>query len=118
MSFLNKNYNLAPDQFGLTVITETGRCTADEKSAIESNVTRRHEMVPIPNASGAIMKSLDGGTPLIVSVTPATMTNKEYRCVKIEGVCNPMAPVQTGGTHSGSAICRYRKVFQEVGGLS
>lgn len=118
MTFLNKNYKISKDGFGLAIIEETGRCTADEVTTVENGITRRHEMVPIPNSSGAVLKALDGSQPAVIEVTPSTITTRTYLCVKIMGFVNPLTPVQEAGTYSGSAITTYLIRYQEVGSVA
>jgi len=115
MTKLNDNYRITPDQYGLVIIEVTGRCTHDEVATIEANCCRDYKMVPIPNASGAVLKSLDGTQPRVVSVTPTTFGSKSYDCVKVEGRCNPLAPVQDAGDYSGSAIVTFFEKYQQVG---
>jgi hypothetical protein len=118
MSILEENYHLSTDENGLAVIEVTGRCTQDEVTGVEGNCTRRYQMVRLPNASGAILKSLDGTLPALVFVTPSTMPTRTYKCVKVDGRCNPLAPQQSGGTYSGYMILTYLKRYQEVGGVA
>ena len=118
MAYLNKNYKCQRGEYGLLIITETGRCTEDEQSTIEANAVRDFVLEPLPNASGAILKSLDGTQPTVSYIQPSTMNKKIYKCVKIEGIVNPFANTQASGPHSGKAIHAYSIVYQEVGGVS
>jgi len=118
MSRLNENYKLSTDEYGLAIIEITGRCTSGEASTIEGNCTRRYKMVPMPNASGAVLKSMDGSVPIVVTVTPSTMPGRNYRCVKVDGRVNPFAPQQEGGEASGSTVLFFMEKYQEVGGVA
>lgn len=118
MSIVETKYRLSTDPNGLAVIEVSGRCTGDEAAAIEANCTRVFQMVRIPQARGAILKALDGTVPRIVEVEPSTLTSRRYRCVKVDGRCNPLAPAQTGGPYSASTILSYYVRYQEVGGVS
>jgi hypothetical protein len=103
---------------GLAVIVQTGRCTGEEWAAVEADCTRRYEMVILPHASGAILKSLDGTVPALVEVRPPTLTNKAFLCVKTDGRCRPFAPAQVGGPYNGQTILRYQIRYQEVGAVA
>lgn len=118
MSILNSNYRVSTGEHGLAVIERTGRCTSDERDSIESNCTRRFALVAIPQATGAVLKSMDGTRPLLVEVAPGTFAGKVYNCVKIDGRCSPFSYVQTGGPYSGKAIHQYRIIYHEVGGVA
>ena len=118
MTILNENYRVSPGQYGLKVIEQTGRCTANERADIEANCTRRYTLVPLPNAAGALFKSLDGTTPKIFDGRPITFEGAKYVVVKVEGYCNPFAPVQEGGTYDGNAILSYYIRWQEVGDVA
>lgn len=118
MSELNRNYRVEAGAYGLKMIEVTGRCTETERTRIEGNCTHRYELVPLPNASGAILKSLDGTTPRVVDVRPETFMGRPYQCVKIEGVCTPLAPEQDGGRWTGHAILSFLMRYQEVGGVA
>jgi hypothetical protein len=118
MSVINSNYQVSVGQFGLRVIEVTGRCTREERAAIEANVTRRYDLVPLPNSGGAILKTLDGSTPRVVEILPDTFKGQRFRCVKVSGVVNPMAPEQHGGSYSGRTILRFAMRYQEVGGVA
>ena len=116
MTVLNRNYRIERDaKTGLARITMTGRCTDDEVTAVEANCTRRYTMVVIPNARGAILKSLDGTIPKLVEVTPATIPRRKYTCVKVDGFCNPFAFQQSAGAYTGKCILEFTIVYQEVG---
>lgn len=112
-----QQYRMTEGQYGLMVIQETGLCLAADAPAIESGCTRRFELVPVPNASGAVLKSLDGTAPQMTMIKPDT-TAQTYRCVKAGGVCNPYAPVQTDGPLKGQAVLIYQVTWQQVGGVS
>lgn len=116
--FLELKYRLSTDQYGLAVIEVTGRCTQDEVFAVEGNCTRRYSMVTLPNASGAVLKSLDGTTPWIELVTPSTIPARTYQCVKVDGRCNPHAYQQKDGPFTGYMILTFMKKYQEVGGVA
>jgi hypothetical protein len=118
MSIINSNWSITTGEHGLAVIERTGRCTSDERTDIESNCTRRYELVGIPQASGAILKSMDGSRPLLVEVTPGTFSGQVYRCVKVDGRCSPFSYVQTDGPYAGKAVHRFRIVYQQVGGVA
>jgi len=119
MSFLEAKYEIRTDENGLAVITKRGRCTHDERSGIEANCTKVYEMIRIPNASGAVLKSMDGTQPRIVQVQPPTLTPATYNCVKVSGRVNPFAPAQpTGSPYAAKYILSYEIVYQEVGGVS
>lgn len=111
------NWTKAVGQYGLMVLTESGLCTAVDVSEIESGCTRRFQLVAVPNASGAVLKSLDGTQPQIRSVRPTTQSNS-YSCVKINGITNPHAAAQPGGRFKGQTIHRYEITWQQVGGVA
>ncbi len=118
MSILERRYRLSTDGYGLAVIEVTGRCTGEEAATIEANCTRRYVMVPLPNAAGAILKSLDGTQPTIVEVTPSTITSRTYRCVKVDGRVNPFTPQQQAGSHTGKTVLQFLMRYQQVGGVA
>lgn len=117
MSILDTKHWLDTDGNGMAVIKVTGRCTHDEARAIESGCTRRYEMILLPHASGAILKSLDGTVPLLVKVTPPTI-GRTYQCVKVGGRTRPFAYQQKAGPYIGKSILSYEIVYQEVGGVA
>lgn len=117
MTILNSNYQIESGEYGSAIITITGRCTADEITAIEADCCRDYKLIKIPNASGVIFKALDGSNPSTTTITPSTF-GKSYTCVKVDGRCNPLAPVQTGGTYNGKAVLRFMKRYQEVASLA
>lgn len=114
---LEEKYDLSTDENGLVVITITGRCTHDEAAAIESGCTLRYQMVPLPHAQGAILKTMDGTIPMLSIVTPPTI-GLPYTCVKVRGRVNPLAYVQEEGPFAGFAILKYEMVYQQVGGVT
>ena len=117
--FLEQKYHLSTDTSnGLAVIEVTGRCTQDEVPGVEAGCTRRYTLVTLPNASGAVLKSLDGTQPAIYMVTPSTMPTRTYQCVKVDGRCNPHAYKQKDGPFAGYMIVSYYIKYQEVGGIS
>jgi len=118
VSKLEAKYQTETDANGLFVFVVTGRCTEDERSDIEDNCTRRFEMVTLPNASGAILKSMDGSQPRVLSVEPPTFGGASYDCVKVEGRCWPCAYQQADGPYSGHTILYYLIRYQQVGGTS
>lgn len=120
MSFLNTNYRIETGEYGLAVITATGRCTADEAAAIEGGCSRRYDLVAIPQTSGAVLRAKDGTNPALVSITPTT-TGRTYLCVKVDGRCNPLAAVQPFGAPaaiSGKAILSFIMRYQEAGSVA
>lgn len=116
--FLETKYRITRDANGLAVIEKSGRCTENEVIGIESNCTRRYEMVTLPHVAGATLKSMDGTRPLIVLVCPATFGGRAYRCVKVDGTVNPFAYRQTAGPFEGKFILEYSMKYQEVGGVA
>ena len=115
MPILNSNWAIRAGQYGLKVIEVEGRCTPDNAANIERDCTHRYVLEPIPNASGAVLKSLDGTNPKVVNVKPST-TNTSYQCVKVEGIVNPFAPSQDGDhPQSGDPILRFHMRYQQVG---
>lgn len=118
MAIVSYNMRLSPGSFGTTVIEETGRCTASERTAIEAEVTRRFQLVPYPNANGVVLKSLDGTNPVVQDVRPETFRGDKFRCVKVEAYCNPLAPEQEGGDYNGHAILSYYIRWQQVGDVA
>ena len=118
MAKINQNYEQSRDEHGLAIIEETGRCLGTDAADIEADCTRKYQMTPLPNASGAILKSMDGTQPRIIEVEPPTLTNRRYRCVKVDAYTNPLAPEQTAGTYSGSTILQYYIRWQEVGDVA
>jgi hypothetical protein len=117
-SILNKNYRVSPGQHGTSVIEETGRCHASERADIEADICRRYQLIPYPNAAGVVLKALDGSNPQIQQIRPTTFSGDKFKCVKVEGYCNPFAPEQTGGTHNGKAILAYYIRWQQVGDIA
>lgn len=117
MAILEEKYMPTPGQYGLMVIEVSGRCTADEASGIRSGCTWKYEMVALPNASGAVLKSLDGTVPRLLDVRPSTIPIT-FRCVKVAGWVEPFAYVQPAGPYAGKAILRFRIRYQEVGGVA
>lgn len=75
-------------------------------------------MVTLPNASGAVLKSLDGTLPKPLWISPSTMPGTMYQCVKVDGRCNPFAYKQKEGPFTGSEILTFYIKYQEVGGVS
>lgn len=117
MTILNRNYRIESGEHGAAVITITGRCTADELTAIEAGCCRRYSLVPIPNSSGVVFKALDGSNPALVNITPSTAGStiaKTFTCVKVDARCNPMTAIQTAGPNSGKAILSFMQRYQEV----
>lgn len=117
MAIISRRYLVSRGEYGLAVITEKGRCTDDERAAIEDNVCHDYVLVKIPEASGAVFKSLDGTLPQPQMVTHPT-TGKSVLCVQTQGDLNALSPVQTSGPYSGKAVCEYVRVWQQVGGIS
>jgi len=118
MSFLERKYSLSRDANGLAIIDITGRCTENEIANVESNCTRRYEMVTLPNVSGAVLKSMDGTRPLITEIQPSTFGGRVYRCVKVDGTVNPFAYKQKQGPYAGKFIVHFMMRYQEVGGVA
>ena len=118
MTILNANYRISIGQFGLRVIEVTGRCTASEQDNIETGVTSRYQLEPLPNMAGAIFKSLDGSDPQIGTIAPPTFSGGAIPVVKIEGFVNPFAPAQEGGDYEGQAILHFTCRYQEVGSVA
>lgn len=116
MALFAQRYQVQRSQHGSRLIIETGRCTSDSetRNAILAKQTRRYVLVAIPQAQGVVLKSLDGTTPIVQTVTPPTI-GISYPCVLVEAELNPLAPVQSGGAHVGTAVLAYRRVWQEVG---
>lgn len=118
MTMLDTKYWLDTDTTtGLAVIKVTGRCTSDEAKGIETGCVRRFEMVTLPHANGAILKSLDGTVPKVVPVTPPTI-GRIYRCVKVGGRTRPFAYRQPAGPYVNKTILSYEIIYQEVGGVA
>jgi len=117
MAILDESYEVAVDSLGLALIEVTGRCTEDEAADIEGDCTKRYEMVALPNASGAILKSLDGTVPQLVEVEHP-LSGRSYNCVKVLGIANSFAPAQVGGPYDGNKILAFMIRYQEVGGVS
>lgn len=117
MSRFAQQFRKSAGECGTLLIEETGLCFSTDVSAIEANCTRRYRMEPLPNAAGAVMKILDGTSPLVTEVSPLT-DGQRYRCVKIWGQCDPYAPVQDGGPYAGKAILFYTIRYQQVGGIA
>jgi hypothetical protein len=55
---------------------------------------------------------------MIVMVTPSTMPTRSYRCVKVDGRCNPHAYQQAAGPYAGYMILTFMIRYQEVGGIA
>ena len=117
MAIISKNYVVSPGEYGLCVISEKGRCTDDERAAIEDGVCHDFVLVKIPEAFGAILKSMDGTLPQPVAITHPT-TGKSILCVQTQGYLNAASAVQTSGPYIGKAVCAYLRVWQQVGGVS
>ena len=116
--YISRNQQIDTDEStGLAVIVETGRCTHDEAAAIEAGCTRRYRVVTVPAASGGVLVALDGTTPSLRRITH-TATGRTYTCVKTDGRCHAMSPVQTGGVAVGKAVCRYTIRYQQVGSVA
>jgi len=99
-------------------ITETGRCLAADISGIEGGCTWRYELVPVPQASGAILKPLDGTDPTAVSIALYGAASVTYSCVKVAAYVHPFAPQQSGGAFNGQYVYTYEITWQQVGGVS
>lgn len=120
MGYLNKNYVVMTDErTGAAVIKIRGRATADMADTIEGDCTRRHQMVAIPHAAGAVLKSMDGTNPVVVSIT-VPITGRTYRCVKVDGRAIPFAPQQTtrDSAFVGNGIVAFEEIYKEVGGVA
>ena len=102
---------------GTYVIEETGLCLATDVAGIEAGCCRRYKMVPIPAAAGAILKILDGTSPILAAIT-LTTTGAVYGCAKVYAEVNPFAPPQDGGLLRGKAVLQYTIRWQQVGGVS
>ena len=119
MSTFANQYRLSKDQYGLAVITINGRCLTGDIDDLELNTISRYKLVPLPQASGAIFKSLDGVAPVIYYVTvPAFGTNIQIKCVKVRVDVNPFAIRQVGGPYDGYYVHRYELVYQQVGDVA
>lgn len=118
MAYLEKNYATERDQYGMLVITVSGRCTESERTTVEGSVTSRFELLQFPNSRGVVLKPLDGTRPRIVEIQPPTFGGVRYRCVKIDGYCNPHATLQTEGTYAGKYILRFVMRYQQVGSVA
>lgn len=110
-------YRINEGQYGLKQIEVTGRCLDSDAATIEAGCTRRWALVPLPNASGAVLKALDGSRAALVEVTPPTV-DWTFRCVKVDAFVNPFAPTQEGGSFNGHSVCEFRILYQEVGGVA
>jgi hypothetical protein len=117
MSRFAKHYEKQQGEHGTWVVEESGLCLDTDAAAVEAGCTRRYQLVPLPNASGAIMKVLDGTAPAIVSVVPSTYS-LGYLCVKVHGEVQPFTAVQEEGPMLGSAVLSYLIRYQQVGGVS
>jgi hypothetical protein len=111
-------YRKTGERFGLMVIAETGRCLAADISGIEGGCTWRHELVPVPQGAGAILKPLDGTSPTPASIALYGAVGVTYSCVKIAAYVQPFAPQQTGGAFNGQYVYTYEITWQQVGGVS
>lgn len=118
MTIISTNYRVSPGPHGTFVIEQTGRCTETERSSIEADVCRRYQLIPFPNASGVVLKSLDGTNPQVEDIRPSTFSGDRFSCVKVEAYCNPMAPKQTAGTYNGRYILAYYIRWQQVGDVA
>lgn len=110
-------YRKSTGQHGTMVIREIGRCMSGDINGIESGCCRRFELVPLPAASGVIMKPMDGSSPSPTNVSLAG-SGQNYSCVKIEAIVNPFAPEQDGGPFNAQYVYEYEITWQEVGGVA
>ena len=120
MSILNSNWTIETGENGSAVLTETGRCTADEAAAIEAGCTRSYELIRIPHASGVVLKALDGTNPVLYTVTHPTSL-RVFTCVKVDARTNSFAatqPTASGWIVSGKAVLRFMRKYQEVGSIA
>ena len=115
MALFGVRYRLTRGEHGLYRIEVTGRCYPSDVSTVESGVTTRYELVPLPMARGAVLKALDGTFPSVHYITPPT-GSRAYKTVKVVGELTPFAATQpSGGTHAGHTIHQFRIVYQQVG---
>jgi hypothetical protein len=117
-----QHFEKAAGEHGLFTITETGICLPMDAPGIEEGCTKRYKLVALPNAAGGVMKVLDGTAGTIVSVTMLT-DFQTYKCVKVHGETQPLAPPQNlaGAAPSwsgGQAVLTYRIVYQQVGDVT
>ena len=115
---LSRNQTIETDEStGLAIIVETGRCTHDEASSIEARCTRRYRVVVVPASTGGVLVALDGTTPSLRRVVHRA-TGRTYKCVKVDGRCNALAPLQSGGAAVGRTVCTYMIRYQQVGSVA
>jgi hypothetical protein len=112
-----KQYRKLAGEHGTFVIEETGLCLTSDVPGIEAGCCKRYRMVPIPGGSGAILKVLDGVTPMISWITLSTL-GRSYYCAKVYGEVNPYAPEQLGGALEGRTVLQYVMRWQQVGGVA
>ena len=117
MAIFSKQLRKLSGEHGTYVIEETGLCLATDVARIEAGCCKRYRMVPIPGGAGAILKVLDGVTPIVAWITLPTM-GVSYYCAKVYGEANPYAPAQLGGALSGKTVLQYIVRWQQVGGVS
>jgi hypothetical protein len=113
------SYRIEAGEFGTVRLVQYGRCDGDDTTVetVEKGCTRVYELIQWPNAAGITLKALDGTTPAVVDIKPPTI-GRTYKCVKISGRVNPLAPVQEGGSFQGKTVLEYEVVWQQVGALS
>ena len=112
-----ERYRLHTDRKGMAVITVTGRCTGGDIGAIEGGCTRRYKLETLPQASGVVLKALDGTKPRITLIAPPAFQGRQYKCVKVDGRVNPYAIVQSGGALDGQVVHQFMETYQQVGGI-
>lgn len=114
---LNKNYTVSDGPNGMAEIRVTGRCTSDEVTTIEGQVVGRYELCPLPAARGHVLKALDGSSPVLFAVQPATMS-RVYTCCKVGGRCTPFAPLQDAGAAVGYTVLQFEEIYIEVSNVA
>lgn len=117
MARFAQRFRVIPDEHGLMLIEERGRCLPSDVNRIRQGCTWRYKIEVFPNAAGGILKALDGTRPVLETVTVST-TRARYRAVKVAAYVNPFAPAQTGGSFSGRAILEYMIRYHEAGGVA
>lgn|GEM_PF-3314804 len=119
MALSAERYTVRTDRFGLKLVTMRGWCQEDDIDTVEAHLCRRYVMVPLPQSTGAVLKSLDGSAPYTQYLEPPTWGGEKILVVKVVGhIVGTVAPLQSGGAYDGHYVLAFEIVYQEVNGVS